>query len=95
MRKWLAAVGAETAYIELCLRVSCNSKRCDALRNGEVFLSSAQAKISIGSMCGYGNTKFLQHVLDVVPYQVHAIVTDDGIQRAEQPRNRNTISSRP
>ncbi len=29
------------------------------------------------------------------PYQVHTILTDNGIQFAEQPRNRNTIYSRP
>ena len=28
-------------------------------------------------------------------YQVHPILTDNGIQFAEQPRNRNTILSRP
>jgi transposase-like protein len=31
----------------------------------------------------------------VVPYQVHTVLTDNGIQFAEQPRNRNTIYSRP
>ena len=39
--------------------------------------------------------EFLQHMLEAVPYQVHTIPTDNGIQFAEQPRNRNTISSRP
>jgi hypothetical protein len=39
--------------------------------------------------------EFLQHMLEVVPYQVHTILTDNGIQFAEQPRNRNTIYSRP
>ena len=34
-------------------------------------------------------------MLEAVPYQVHTILTDNGIQFAEQPRNRNTISSRP
>lgn len=28
-------------------------------------------------------------------YQVHTVLTDNGIQFAEQPRNRNTIYSRP
>ena len=37
--------------------------------------------------------EFLQHMLEAVPYQVHTILTDNGIQFAEQPRN--TISSRP
>ncbi len=39
--------------------------------------------------------EFLQHMLEAVPYQVHTILTDNGIQFAEQPRDRNTISSRP
>lgn len=30
-----------------------------------------------------------------MPYQVHTILTDNGIQFVEQPRNRNTICSRP
>ncbi len=33
-------------------------------------------------------------MLKDVPYQVHTILTDNGIQLAEQPRNRNTICSR-
>jgi hypothetical protein len=37
----------------------------------------------------------LQHMLEAVPYHVHTVLTDNGIQFAEQPRNRNTISSRP
>jgi hypothetical protein len=52
--------------------------------------------------------EFLQHMLEAVPYHVHTILTDRaigtpliretmarGIQFAEQPRNRNTIYSRP
>jgi hypothetical protein len=52
--------------------------------------------------------EFLQHMLEAVPYKVHTILTDRaigtplvretmarGIQFAEQPRNRNTIYSRP
>ena len=34
-------------------------------------------------------------MLEAVPSQVHTILTDNGIQFAEQPRNRNTIHSRP
>src|SRR6056297_752431 len=34
--------------------------------------------------------EFLQHMLEAVPYQVHTILTDNGIQFAEQPRKRNT-----
>jgi hypothetical protein len=52
--------------------------------------------------------EFLQHMLEAVPYQVHTVPTDRaigaplvretmarGIQFAEQPRNRNTVYSRP
>ena len=52
--------------------------------------------------------EFLQHMLEAVPYRFHTILTDRategatgsspaarGIQFAEQPRNRNTIYSRP
>jgi len=34
-------------------------------------------------------------MLEAVPNQVHTILTDNDIQFAEQPRNRNTIYSRP
>jgi len=39
--------------------------------------------------------EFLERVLEAVPYKIHTILTDNGIQFAEQPRNRNTITSRP
>jgi transposase InsO family protein len=39
--------------------------------------------------------EFLQHMLEAVPYLVHTILTDHGAQFAEQPRNRDTIHSRP
>ena len=39
--------------------------------------------------------EFLQHMLEAVPYQVYTVITDNGIQLAEQPRIRNTIYSRP
>ena len=38
--------------------------------------------------------ELLQHMLEAVPYQVHTILTDNGIQFEEQPRNRKTIYSR-
>jgi hypothetical protein len=38
--------------------------------------------------------EFLEHLLKAVPYRIHTILTDNGIQFAEQPRNRNTASSR-
>ncbi len=39
--------------------------------------------------------EFLELLLDAVPYRIHTILTDNGIQFAELPRNRNTIYSRP
>jgi len=38
--------------------------------------------------------KFLEHLLKAVPYRIHTILTDNGIEFAEQPRNRNTAWSR-
>ena len=38
---------------------------------------------------------FLQQMLEAVRYQVHTALTDTGIQFAEQPRNGNTVYSRP
>ena len=35
----------------------------------------------------------MEQLLKVVPYRIHTIFTDNGIQFAEQPRNRNTASS--
>jgi hypothetical protein len=37
---------------------------------------------------------FLEHLLKAVPYRVHPILTDNGIQFAEQPRKRNTARPR-
>lgn len=38
--------------------------------------------------------EFLEHLLKAVPYRIHTILTDNGIQFADQPRNRNTAYSR-
>jgi len=38
--------------------------------------------------------EFLERLLEVVPYRIHTILTDNGIQFADQPRNRNTAWSR-
>ncbi len=57
------------------------------------------AKFAVAQLVATADRKtaweFLQHMLEAVPYQVHTILTDNGIQFAEQPRNRNTIHSRP
>ncbi len=39
--------------------------------------------------------EFLEHLLAAVPRGIHTIPTDTGIQLAGQPRNRNTVCSRP
>ena len=36
--------------------------------------------------------EFLEHLLEVVPYKIHTILTDNGIEFAEPPRNRITRS---
>ena len=38
--------------------------------------------------------EFLEHLLKAIPYRIYTILTDNGIQFAEQPRNRNTTYSR-
>ncbi len=38
--------------------------------------------------------EFLELLLTAVPYRIHTILTDNGIQFADQPRNRNTAASR-
>ena len=57
------------------------------------------AKFAVVQLVETANRKtaweFLEHLLESVPYQIHTILTDNGIQFAEQPRNRNTIHSRP
>ncbi len=57
------------------------------------------AKFAVAQLVATADRKtaweFLQHMLEAVPYQVHTILTNNGIQFAEQPRNRNTIYSRP
>ena len=39
--------------------------------------------------------EFLEAVLEAVPYKIHTILIDTGIQFCEQQRNRNTPYFRP
>ena len=39
--------------------------------------------------------EFLESVLEAVPYKIHTILTDNGIQFCEQQRNRKTPYFRP
>ncbi len=69
---------------------------------GKLYLSGGidrTAKFAVAQLVATADRKtaweFLQHLLEAVPYHVHTILTDNAIQFAEQPRNRNTIYSRP
>jgi len=57
------------------------------------------SKFAVAQLVDKANRKtaweFLETVLEAVPYKVHTILTDNGIQFCEQPRNRNTAYSRP
>ena len=57
------------------------------------------SKFAVAQLVDKANHKtaweFLETVLEAVPYKVHTILTDNGIQFCEQPRNRNTAYSRP
>jgi hypothetical protein len=57
------------------------------------------AKFVAAQLIATADRKFawevLQQMLEAVPYQVHTILTGNGIRFAEQPRNRTTIYSRP
>jgi len=57
------------------------------------------SKFAVAQLVDKANRKtaweFLGKVLEAVPYRIHTILTDNGIQFCEQPRNRNTAYSRP
>ncbi len=38
--------------------------------------------------------EFPEHLLAAVPYTIHTILTENGIQFAEQPRNRDSVTFR-
>ena len=56
------------------------------------------SKFAVAQLVEKANRKtaweFLEHLLEVVPYRIHTILTDNGIQFAEQPRNRNSVTFR-
>ena len=57
------------------------------------------SKFAVAQLVDKANRKtaweFLEAVLEAVPYKIHTILTDNGIQFCEQQRNRNTPYSRP
>ena len=56
------------------------------------------SKFAVAQLVEKANRKtaweFLEHLLEVVPYKIHTILTDNGIQFAEQPRNRDSMTFR-
>jgi len=56
------------------------------------------SKFALARLVDKANRKtaweFLEQLLEAVPYRIHTILTDNGIQFAEQPRNRNTACAR-
>ncbi len=76
--------------------------RFEPAGEGKLFLFvgiDRTAKFAVAQLVATADRKtaweFLQHMLDAVPYQVRTVLADNGIQFAEQPRNRSTIYSRP
>ncbi|MGJ8625973.1 MAG: DDE-type integrase/transposase/recombinase, partial [Sulfitobacter sp.] len=57
------------------------------------------SKFAVAQLVDKANRKtawaFLEAVLEAVPYKIHTLLTDNGIQFCEHPRNRNTAYSRP
>ena len=56
------------------------------------------SKFAVAQLVEKANRKtaweFLEHLLETVPYKIHTILTDNGIQFAEQPRNRDSVTFR-
>lgn len=57
------------------------------------------SKVAVAQLVEQADRKtaweFPELLLEAVPYQIHTILTEIGIQLIERPRNRNTILSRP
>ena len=72
------------------------------IAEGKLYLFAAidrTSKFAVAQLVEKANRKtawaFLEHLIKLVPYRIHIILTDNGIQFADQPRNRNTAYSRP
>jgi transposase InsO family protein len=81
---------------KLYLFVAIHCRQCIAKRCHE---RDRTSKFAVAQLVDKANRKtaweFLEAVLEAVPYKIHTILTDNGIQFCEQPRNRNTPYSRP
>ena len=71
------------------------------IEEGKLYLFVAidrTSKFAVAQLVEKANRKtaweFLEHLLESVPYRIHTILTDNGIQFAEQPRNRDSITFR-
>ncbi len=91
VREWIVAVGAKTASIEpgsSWENGSCesfNSKLRDALLNGEIFYSLAEAKIIIESCRRHNNTKRPHSSLGYRPQAPWAIQWPTSSSEAASP----------
>ena len=56
------------------------------------------SKFAVAQLVEKANRKtawvFLEHLLKLVPYRIHTILTDNGIQFADLPKNRNGPTAR-
>ena len=66
-------------------------------QEGKLYLFAAidrTSKFAVTKLVEQANREtaeeFLEHLLEVVPYKIHTILTDNGIEFAEPPRNRIT-----
>jgi hypothetical protein len=73
----------QTAEGKLCLFVGIDRTRKFAMTQ---LVEKADRRIA---------GEILQHMLEAEPCQVHPILTGNGLQFAEQPRNRTAIHSQP
>ncbi len=71
------------------------------IEEGKLYLFVAidrTSKFAVAQLVEKANRKtaweFLEHLLESVPYRIHTVLTDNGIQFAEQPRNRDSITFR-
>ncbi len=56
------------------------------------------SKFAVARLVDKSNRKtawgFLEHLLNAVPYKIHTVLTDNGIQFAERPRDQNSVTFR-
>ena len=92
---------SEKAALNRSHRSGGGNDRCIQAAEGKLYLFvgiDRTSKFAVTQLVEKADRKtaweFLEHLLKTVPYRIHTILTDNGIQFAEQPRNRNTAYSR-